>query len=525
VASSRRTQTDRSPDRLKTVPVAEKLVGLANLAVAHHRAGRFAEAIDQYRRFLSLKSDVPEIHNNLGRALAELGRLEEAAASFRRAVDLKPDNPEALCNWGFALAELERFDEAEAKYRSAIAVSSGFAGAYNNLGQLLKETGRFAEARQATEHAISLAPRNVAYYENLGAVRSFTAGDSYVTALEAIAADVTSLSATDCVHLHFALAKAHEDTGQPENAFQQLLTANALKRRHIAYDEATTLDRMVRIRELINRNFIEAHRSGGDPSQLPVFIVGMPRSGTTLIEQILASHPQVFGAGELHLFDQAAGSVRDVMPGRPEFPEMMSDMWAKHFRTLAAFYLERLKQRAPGAARITDKMTTNFLFAGLIHLALPNAVIIHAVRNPIDTCVSCFSLNFTRGMMHTYDLAELGRYYRQYQAVMAHWHDVLPPGRILDVHYEELVSDPEGVARRIIAHCGLGWDTRCLDFHRTERSVRTASAVQVRQPVYKSSMGRWRRYQNFLGPLLAELGTRTAQSVHAVSNLKEDQHA
>jgi hypothetical protein len=177
------------------------------------------------------------------------------------------------------------------------------------------------------------------------------------------------------------------------------------------------------------------------------------------------------------------------------------------------------------AKRITDKMTVNFLFAGLIHLALPNATIIHAVRDPIDTCVSCFSVHFTKGLEHTYDLAELGRYYRHYRAMMAHWRDVLPPGRIMDVHYESLVGDLEGVARRIIARCGLAWDARCLDFHRTDRSVRTASATQVRQPIYKTSVGRWRRYEKFLGPLLAELDPSKAhQSASNIANVKEDIH-
>jgi hypothetical protein len=180
-------------------------------------------------------------------------------------------------------------------------------------------------------------------------------------------------------------------------------------------------------------------------------------------------------------------------------------MSAQQFRDLGALYLEKLLPRAPGAARITDKMPANFLFAGLIHLALPRATIIHVVRDPVDTCVSCFSVHFTRGQMHTYDLAELGRYYRHYRMLMAHWRRALPPGRIIDVHYEELVADLEGVARRLFAHCGLPWDARCLDFHRIERPVRTASALQVRQPIYRSSVGRWRRYEKFLGPLLAAL--------------------
>lgn len=526
MTSRRLAQSVRSPGRPTTVALGNILVALSNRALVCHRAGQFAEAIAHYQRILALKPDLPEIHNNLGRALAETGNLDAAVAAFRNAVELNPNNPEALCNWAVALTDLDRFDEAEAKYRRALAVNPQFPGAYNNLGLLLKERGLLVESRRAFMQAISLAPRNTSYYDNLAAVRSFVDGDPYLTALEALAKDAAALSAVDRTHLHFALAKAYEDIGRPESAFRQLLTANGLKRQQIVYDEAATLGRMNRVCELISRDFMQARRGCGMPSTAPVFILGMTRSGTTLIEQILASHPQICGAGELQLFDQAAGSIRDVLPGSPAFPEMMSHMSAEHFRMLGALYLDRLVRRAPEAARITDKMTVNFLFAGLIHLALPNATIIHAVRDAVDTCVSCFSVHFTKGQMHTYDLAELGRYYRHYRALMTHWHDVLPPGRILDVRYEELVGDLEGVARRIVAHCGLAWDDRCLDFHRNDRAVRTASATQVRLPVYKTSIGRWRRYEKFVGPLLAELDPSPARhSASEIANLKEDRHA
>ena len=353
-------------------------------------------------------------------------------------------------------------------------------------------------------------------------MRSFALDDPYLAALEALAKDATSLSIADRIHLHFALAKAYEGMGRPECAFRQLLIGNGLKRRQIAYDEAATLGRMDRLCELLDRDFMKARQGCGMRSALPVFIVGMPGSGTTLIEQILASHPEIFGAGELNSFDQAAGSIRNVLPGAPSFPEMMLSMSAEHFRILGSQYLDRLVQRAPGAARFTDKMTVNFLLAGLIHLALPNATMIHAVRDAVDTCVSCFSVDFTKGLPHTYDLGELGRYYRHYRAVMTHWRNVLPPGCILDVHYEELVGDLEGVARRIVAHCGVAWDDRCLDFHRTERSVRTASATQVRQPIYKTSVGRWRSFEKFLGPLLAELETRNGSFARGAGAAGED---
>ncbi len=499
------------PAHCATPGPVDDLAALCNDAFAHHRAGRFAEAIARYGQILARRPDLPEIYNNFGHALGALGKPEAAVLAFECAIELQPDNPEALCNCGLALADLGRFAEAEAKYRQAIQADSRFDGAHNNLGLLMKARGRLAEARAAFERAITLAPRNVAYYDNLAAVRQFVAGDPFVTALEALAEHPSALSTADQIHLHFALAKAYEHIGQAAKAFRHLLSANSLTRGQIVYDEVATLGLMDRLRELITRNVVEMRQGCGEPSALPVFVIGMTRSGTTLIEQILASHPQVFGAGEIDLFDQALGSIRNALPGRPPFPEMIQAMSAAHFRALGAFYVDRIARQAPAAARITDKMTFNFLFAGLIHLALPNATIIHAVRDAADTCVSCFATHFTKAHPHTYDLAELGRYYRHYQALMAHWHAVLPPGRIMDVQYEELIGDPEAVARRIVAHCGLAWDARCLDFHHAKRAVRTASASQVRKPIYKDSVGRWRKFESFLGPLFAELGPGAPQ--------------
>lgn len=530
-----------------TPAAADNLKVIFAKALALHRAGRLAEAIALYRRVLLLRPDLPEPHNNLGVALAGVGRLAEAVAAYRRAIELNPNNAETHANIGHSLRDLgiyeaseqsfrraiairpnnveahsglgtvlmdlDRPAEAEKSFRHAIALRPDHAGAYNNLGLALKEAGRLDEARSALERAIQLAPESPSYYDNLGAVRQFVAGDPYLAALDALSRNAAALPIKDRMHLHFARARVLEDIGRPEDGFRELLAGNALKRRQIDYDEATTLARMDRTRELFTPDLVEARKNAGIPSSIPVFIVGMPRSGSTLVEQILASHPHVHGAGELNLFEQATDAVGKQLGGTRSFPDMVPGMSDEDLRTLGALYLDKLLQRAPRARRITDKMPANFMFAGLIHLALPNAAIIHAVRDPLDTCVSCFATHFTRAQPQTYDLAELGRYYRSYRNLMLHWRRVLPTGRILDVHYEELVADLEGVARRMVAHCGLEWDARCLDFHRTERTIRTASAVQVRRPIYRGSVGRWRKYQTFLAPLFDELGTSAASDI------------
>ena len=244
----------------------------------------------------------------------------------------------------------------------------------------------------------------------------------------------------------------------------------------------------------------------GHPSSVPVFIVGMPRSGTTLIEQILATHSQVFGADETMELPDLVTQLITPRETAMDFPEGVRNMSGAQLRHLGASYIDWITALSPAAWRITDKLPANYSLAGLIHLVLPNARIIHAHRDPVDTCLSCFSLLFTGSHPYAYDLAELGRCYRAYQALMEHWREVLPPGVMLEVQYEALVADPERHARRIVAHCGLDWEDACLEFYNTERPVWTASMTQVRQPIYRSAIGRWRRYKDRLGPLLAELG-------------------
>jgi hypothetical protein len=337
----------------------------------------------------------------------------------------------------------------------------------------------------------------------------FRDGDGHLTEMERLLGEADTLALGERTDLYFALGKAYDDLGRHAEAAQQWLQGNALKRREISYDAAAVDEVFERIRNVFAQDWLEIRQGAGHPSAIPVFIIGMPRSGTTLVEQILASHPQVFGGGETKYFADAIGEIeagRDVV-----YPDVASTLTGFDFSDLGNRYLtDSLRFAGPDALHVTDKMPSNFLFAGLIHLSLPNATIIHTVRDPVDTCLSCFSKLFTGELNYTYDLAELGRYYRQYQLLMTHWKRVLPAGRIFDVCYEELVEDVEGQARRIVAHCGLQWDTRCLSFQENDRPVRTASATQVRQPVYKSAVGRWRPYGAFLAPLLRELGVANA---------------
>lgn len=474
-----------------------------NRGNALKRLGRDADAAAAYEATIALKPDYMEAYNNLGNALLDLRRYDEAVARFEQALALRPDSAEAHNNLGTTLQALGKHDEALQRFGMALTLRPHYADAYTNRGNTLMEMGRLDEARRAFETAVELDPRRPKFYRNLIDSKRFAAGDPHLAAMQEMAKDLGALEPEARIDLHFALGKALSDVGDYGASFRHLIDGNALMRRRVAYNEATVLEFLKSLAMVFTGEMIAARQGRGNPSPLPVFIVGMPRSGTTLIEQILASHPKVFGGGELSAFSDLMATFTDI-----DAALAGSDTAAAEaaLREVGTRYVDQIRALAPDALRITDKMPANFRLAGLIHLALPNARIIHARRNPIDTCISCFGRAFTGDQPFTYDLAELGRYYRAYDALMAHWRRVLPESTFLDVSYEDVVDDLEGQARRIVAHCGLEWDESCLQFHRTERLVRTASATQVRQPIYKTSIGRWRAYGDLLRPLLTALG-------------------
>jgi tetratricopeptide (TPR) repeat protein len=512
----------------------------ANLGSALHALKRSSEAVAHFEKAIALKSDDAGAHINLGNALAALERHAEAVAHFEKALAIAPGSAEAHNNFGNALASLERHDEAMRHYREAIAIAPAFAQPHSNLGDAymvlnraeeaiacydraltidpqiaeahrnrgtaLLALGSLEQSRQAIETAVALAPQRAGIYRVLAELKRFTPGDPHLAAMEALAGEPAALSEHERIDLHFALGKAYGDIGDHARAFGHLAEGNASQRRQTVYDEAGRLAMFERVKAVFTRELIAGKQGHGDPSALPVFILGMPRSGTTLVEQMLASHPKTFGAGEIMDFIKAIDSLGEPGSSETKFPECVLAMGGEELRRLAACYLETVAAQSPTAARITDKMPSNFFCIGLIHLALPNARIIHMRRDPVDTCFSCFSRLFPVTLPYSYDLGELGRYYRGYEGLMAHWRRVLPENAMLEVQYEALVADFEPQARRIVDYCGLDWDDACAVFYQTRRPVRTASVVQVRQPIYQSSVGRWRPYREMLDPLLDALG-------------------
>ncbi len=492
-------------------------------AEAHYGLGaalqgleRHDEAIEPYKRALAIDPDYAEAAYGLGSALHVLKRDREAVVCYRQALEVDPDFPGANHNLGTALQMSGRLDEAVQFYRKAIAADPRLFEAYNNLGVTLLELGRLDEAQETLEKVVALNPKRPGHYQNLFEIKKATSDDPHFLALQALAPEMPTMPAEAQVAFHFTMGKALADIGEHETSFRHYRSGNALKRSLVEYNEAEAIRRLRIARRFFTTEFLERWRGCGHPSRLPVFIVGMPRSGSTLTEQILAAHPKVFAAGErLELRDTLNAFFGGTEPNMT-YPERLIATTPEELDELGADYLRRLETAtiartdplsgAGNVERITDKLPSNFALLGLIALILPNARVIHTCRDPIDTCLSCFATLFSSDQPFTWDLGELGRYYTAYSRLMAHWRRVLPAGMMLDVQYEELVADFEPQARRIIAHCGLDWNDACLAPHKVARPVSTASSAQVRQPIYKSSVGRWRPEAAMLQPLLDGFG-------------------
>jgi len=499
-----------------------------NLGSALRDLGRLEEAVASYRRAVEIKADFAMAHRNLGGALRSLGRFDEAVVCHLRAVEIQPEFAEAHLLLGDALLDLGQPDEAVASYRRALALKPDFAEAYNSLGialrqqnlmaeaeaacrqalainpelvaptvllaQLRADLGEFAEAESLLRRAIAIDPQLPEAWAGIAALRKMTSSDAgWLAEAQRIAG--RQLLPRQEAHLRYAIGKYFDDVGDFEQAFANYRRANELSRRHGPPHDR---QRLTRTFDLIirrdDRAAMNPARSAAAESSRPAFIVGMPRSGTTLAEQILASHPAVFGGGEIRFWSKASATHAWSGLGERAHVSLM--------RRLADDYLRLLEDLSPNALRVVDKMPENFMHLGLIHAAFPHARIIHMRRDPIDTCLSIYFQNFQAAHSYANDLEDLAHYYTEYLRLMRHWRPILGEDAILDVPYEGLVKDQERWSRRMLEFLGLPWDPACLDFHRTSRAISTFSKWQARQEISNSSVGRWRHYEKFVGPLL-----------------------
>ncbi|HUB11781.1 MAG TPA: sulfotransferase [Acetobacteraceae bacterium] len=477
----------------------------AALGVALSRLDRDDEAMAEFHAVLATDPSYPDAHNGIGALLERKQQHAEAMTHYRTVLAANPEHVDAMAGLANAFKNTGRHQAALALARRVVAQRPNFAPAISLLSLILAELGEMEEARALMRRAAMLAPKRPEMLYHLALLAKVQPGDGTMDALEAALPLADSFTPREQCLLYFALAKACDDVGKREQGFGHLLRGNAIKRSKTLYDEAAMLSGMARIAEVFTPALLAARQGMGDLSAVPVFIVGMPRSGTTLVEQILASHPAVYGAGERAELADFIRHLNAERIGAAGFPEAVWTLSAEALHHMGADYVAALRPFAPDATRIIDKMPGNFLYLGLIRLILPNARIIHIRRDPIDTCLSCFSKLFSGIQPFAYDLGELGRYYRAYERLMTHWRAVLPGEILLQMDYEALVDDFEPEVRRMVAHCGLPWDPACLEFHRTSRPVHTASMVQVRQPIYRGAIGRWRPDAALLAPLLLSL--------------------
>ncbi len=482
---------------------------------AARAGGRLEQAVTCYRRALALSPQLAEAHHGLGLALRDLDRLDEAVASYREALALSPENAALHRDLGVALRLQARSDEAEVSARRSLALDPG-AGALVVLADIYADRGRFADAEQLLQQALTLEPDHAEALARVPGQRRMQPCDADWLS-QAQRALARGLPPRREVPLRYAMGKYFDDLGEYAAAFAQFQRANELTRGYRAPHARPLLSRAI---DACIATFPEPAGDPGvqraplpapapattatpvpattatpAPAAGPVFIVGMLRSGTSLAEQILASHRQVFGAGELIDWSRAAQRWQAALQRGAAGDALL--------QTLRNDYLRRLDALAPDAQRVLDKMPSNFQHLGLIHRALPEARIIHMRRDPLDTCLSIYCQHFEATHSYATDLGDLAHAYDEYRRLMRHWRQVLPQDRLLEVPYEALVDDPQGWSRRMLAFIGLDWDPRCLEFERTDRTVITASRWQVRQRINRRSIGRWRHYQAFLAPLRA----------------------
>jgi tetratricopeptide (TPR) repeat protein len=465
-----------------------------NLGLALQQAGDDPGALTAYRRAIARDPTMAEAHVRLADLLWQRGRRREAAAAYEQASRASPDTTFGRLAGAKAMTVLDRPKEAEERLRKLIARDPSCTEAHLVLAHVLQGSGRFDDAAASYERALALAPGQATAYQGLVSSRRLTATDRPLLARILARLDAPDVPERQRMTLHFAAGKAHDDLGDYASAMEHFDAANRIRRKVASPFDRKEHERVIdRLIARYTREFFEEHAAMGQPDETPILVLGMPRSGSTLIERILSSHPKVGGGGELAFWNQNGAALVHADAGKlgEAAPRLRGD------------YLGLLHDIAPDAIRVTDKMPANRFWVGLVHLVLRKARFVHCRRDPIDTCLSIYATQFSESWGFACDKGDLAACYREYVRLMDHWRAVLPPDRWLDVDYEDVTRAPDDAARRLVAFAGLAWDAVCLAPEENPDVVKTASKWQARQPVYKSSVERWRHYEPWLGELLA----------------------
>jgi tetratricopeptide (TPR) repeat protein len=468
------------------------------LAELAGRIGRYRDAEGLLRRAVELSPAFTAARANLALVLYRLNRPSEAIAELATVVAEDPDNPGHANLQAAAFGRIGDFDAAIDLYERVLAEAPNQPRVWLSFGHMLKTVGRQAEGVAAYRRAIGLLPALGEAWWSLANLKTVTFGEDDIAAMEAALA-LPDVSDEDRFHLDFALGKAYEDRRHADEAFTHYAAGNARRRKHLAYDADETSTFVDRSIALFTRDFFEGRANVGFDDRAPIFILGMPRAGSTLIEQILSSHSQVEGTSELP-------DIPALARRAPNYPDRIAGLSPDQLRATGEDYLQRTRiQRRTDRPFFIDKLPNNWAHLPFIHLILPNARIIDARRHPLGCCFSNFKQHFARGQGFSYGLDDMGRYYRDYVRLMRHVDAVLP-GRVHRVFYEDMIDDTEATVRTLLAACGLPFEPACLAFHRTERAVRTASSEQVRQPIFREGTDAWKPFELWLDPLKSALG-------------------
>jgi len=474
------------------------------LAMLSLNAQREAEAESLLLKAVASAPDFLAAWLDLGKLRSDLDRYAEALECFDRVIAAEPRNVQALYLKAQALAPAAFTDEAIAAYRDCLALRPDHIGALLGLGHVLKAVGQYQQSVDSYNECIRQRPEFGETYWSLANLKTYRFDDTALTEMQRRVA-AGGLTVSSEVNFRFAIAKALEDRGDFERAWEAYASGNQLQRKQVSYDPVQTEVINDRLIATFSADFLESHRGHGNPDSAPIFIVGLPRSGSTLLEQILASHGAVEGTSELPYLGRLTTWLNRNRAEGINYPEAVRELEPRHFEQLGTDYLKYAHlHRRRGSPFFIDKMPNNFPSIGFLALILPNAKVIDARRHPLDATLSCYRQLFAKGQPFTYDLTEIGEYYLQYQRMMDHWAAVLP-GKVLTVQYEQVVGDLEGQVRRLLDFCGLPFEESCLRFYESDRPVRTPSSEQVRQPIYDKSIGHWRRYERHLDELITVL--------------------
>ena len=469
-----------------------------NLGIIHHEMGQLDEAIKCYEKTIAINPENAEAHNNLGVTLNKLTQFHEAINCYGPALAINPNYDESYFNLGTTLYELGRNDEALNSYKQTLIINPDYADAYNNIGNILQELGQFDEAFSNYVYALAIDPDNAEFHRNLALMKNYKKGDTQVIKMQSLLSD-GNLSKSERIQLCFALAKAYDDLGEKDELFKILNQGNYLRKDELNYSIEKDLNNHSLFRKMFVSN-IENSSSYDSLSIRPIFIVGMPRSGTTLVEQIISSHHKVHGAGELNALDNL------IAPIMNNYSTHNNSLSEKNFLSIRQGYSKKLSNLNVIESVITDKMPTNFKNIGFILKAFPEAKIIHLKRDAMAICWSIYQRYFpAEGIGFAYDMEDLGEFYNSYTEMMTFWHELFP-NQIYDISYEDLTTNQEQETKKLLEYCELDWDKNCLNFHKNKRAVKTSSSFQVKEKMYQGSSDVWTKYKTQLKPLIDSLG-------------------